>query len=139
MRRQHFQTAAQVSASTPKTPAITCVRCARARGRRTSLQSCHRRGDISTLSARGPGFRSADKPIVYEADSSQGPVVVSGGAQVPKSSRRGKGTLVSSESRSLASTMARLPQAGCGGNCTGFAKAGLVFANRSMVLVLAKR
>ena len=77
-------------------------------------------------------------PIIYEADASRGPVVVSGGIQVPKSAFEewaGHPGVLKADLSKLGIDYGSITAGGdCGGNCTGFAKAGLVFANRSMVL-----
>eukprot|EP01043_Picozoa_sp_COSAG02_P016263 COSAG02_NODE_712_length_18122_cov_6.792321_6_plen_228_part_00 len=82
---------------------------------------------------------SPGRPIIYEADTSHGPVVVSGGIQVPKSAfqpwQGHPGVLKADLAQLGVIDYGSITAGGdCGGNCTGFAKAGLVFANRSMVL-----
>jgi len=77
-------------------------------------------------------------PIIYEADPSDGPAIVSGGLQVPRSAFQpwaGHPGVVKADVSSLGVDYGSVNAGGgCGGNCSGFAKAGLVFANRSMVL-----
>ena len=81
---------------------------------------------------------SPRSPVVYEADSSRGPVVVSAGIQIAKSAFQpweGHPGVLKANLSQLGVDYGSITAGGdCGGNCTGFAKAGLVFANLSMVL-----
>ena len=72
------------------------------------------------------------------ADRGDGPAIISGGVQVPKSTFTkwvGHPGIVKADLSSLGLNYGSVTAGGgCGGDCTGFAKAGLVFANLSMVL-----
>lgn len=88
---------------------------------------------------------SPGHPVIYEADQSQSrqsgePVVISGGIQVPKAAFQpwaGHPGVVKADLASLGVPIeygSVLAGGDCGGNCSGFAKAALVFGNVSMVL-----
>lgn len=95
-------------------------------------------GTYAPLELQAQDSGSPGRPIVYEADSSRGPVVVSAGIQVPKSAFTpwaGHPGIVKADLSALGVDYGSITAGGdCGGNCTGFAKAGLVFSNLSMVL-----
>ena len=81
---------------------------------------------------------SPGHPVIYEADRSDGLVVISAGTQVPKDAFMqwsGHPGIVKADLSSLHLDFGSIaPGSGCGGDCTGFKKASLVFSNRSMVL-----
>lgn len=95
-------------------------------------------GTYAPLELQAQDSGSPGRPIVYEADSSRGPVVVSAGIQVPKSAFTpwaGHPGIIKADLSALMVDYGSITAGGdCGGNCTGFAKAGLVFSNLSMVL-----
>ena len=91
------------------------------------------------LDARDSG--SASAPLVIEANrANRAPAVISGGIQIPKTSFQrwtgGHPGIVKADLSPLGVVDYGSLTAGgdCGGDCSGFAKAGLVFSNVSMVL-----
>ena len=95
-------------------------------------------GTYSPLELQAQDSGSPGLPVVYEADRAHGAAVVSGGVQVPKSAFEpwaGHPGVVKADLAALGLDYGSITAGGgCGGDCTGFAKAGLVFSNLSMVL-----
>ena len=95
-------------------------------------------GTYAPLELQAQDSGSPGRPVIYEADTTEGPAVVSGGVQVPKTAFQpwaGHPGILKADLASLGVHYGSITAGGdCGGNCTGFAKAGLVFGNRSQVL-----
>lgn len=106
--------------------------------RRTRYRVVIGAGTYAPLELQAHDSGSPGRPVIYEADSADGPAVISAGVQVPKESFQpwaGHPGIYKADLTSLGLTYGSITAGGdCGGNCTGFAKAGLVFSNLSMVL-----
>jgi hypothetical protein len=117
---------------------LRALRAAGEGGDRTSYRVLIGSGTYAPLRLEPEDSGSPGHPVIYEADRSDGPVVISAGTQVPKDAFRqwsGHPGIVKADLSSLHLDFGSIaPGSGCGGDCTGFKKASLVFSNRSMVL-----
>ena len=95
-------------------------------------------GTYPPLRLQAQDSGSPGRPVIYEADRTDGPAVVSAGVQVPKDAFQpwpGHHGIVKANLVSLNLDYGSMaPGGGNYGDCTGYAKASLVFSNVSMVL-----
>ena len=95
-------------------------------------------GTYPPLRLQAQDSGSPRRPVVYEADRTDGPAVVSAGVQVPKDAFQpwpGHHGVVKANLSSLNLDYGSMaPGGGNYGDCTGYTKASLVFSNVSMVL-----
>ena len=95
-------------------------------------------GTYAPLRLEAQDSGSPGRPVVYESDRSHGPAVVSAGVQVPKATFRpyaGHPGVLTADLSSLNVDYGSMAIGGGNyGDCTGYARAALVFSNTSMVL-----
>ena len=95
-------------------------------------------GTYPPLRLQAQDSGSPGRPVVYEADRTDGPAVVSAGVQVPKDTFQpwpGHHGIVKANLSALNLDYGSMaPGGGNYGDCTGYAKASLVFSNVSKVL-----